>query len=160
MTTAPKLDANFIKTFAAAALETLRVQCSFEARVGKPFIKGQGEEVESAIAGIIGLTSNVFKGTIAIAFPEKTFLAIMGGMLGESFEVMTPDLEDGAAELMNIVFGCAKKSLSEKGFTVERAVPTVVKGKNVEIRHISTAPILIIPFESPAGGLQIEIVLE
>jgi len=156
----PKLDVDFIKTFAAAALETLKIQCSYEARAGKPFVKGNGQEVESSIAGIIGLTSKVFKGTIAIAFPEKTFLAIMSGMLGEPCDTMTPDLEDGAAELVNIVFGCAKKSLSEKGYTIERAVPTVVKGKNVEIRHMSSAPILIIPFESAAGGLQIEIVLE
>lgn len=158
--TKPVLNASFVKIFAMAALETLQTQCSFKATAGKPFPKGSGETMDTAIAGVIGITSSMFRGSIALCFPEATFLNVMSGMLGEKYTVIDKDLEDGAAELLNIIFGCAKKSLAAGGHTVERAIPSIVRGKGIEVRHMSKAPILVIPFHSENGGFQIEMVLE
>ena len=157
---AVKFDVNFINPFAAAALETLGTQCNFKAASGKPFLKGTQPSLNIAIAGVIGMTSAAFRGSIALCFPENTFLTVMGGMLGETYKEITKDLEDGAAELMNIIFGCAKKSLAASGHTVDRAIPSVIRGEKLQIQHMSNALTIVIPFKSETGEFQIEIVVE
>src|ERR1700744_6373713 len=104
------LDVNFVKPFVDGTIHTLEVQCHVTAKVGKPYIKGKsgGEPPQIDIAGIIGITSPSFKGSISLCFPEKTFLGIMGKMLGETYTSITKDVEDGAGELTNIIFGAAK----------------------------------------------------
>src|SRR5689334_8015212 len=99
-----KVDVNFINPFIDGALETLKIQCSFSAKSGKPYLKGKGPVIKTDIAAVIGLTSASFNGSVAICFPEAIFLTIMERMLGEKHSTITKDLEDGACELLNIIF--------------------------------------------------------
>jgi hypothetical protein len=48
----------------------------------------------------------------------------MGKMLGEEFKAITQDLQTGAAELLNIIFGSAKVVLNEQGYAIQKAIPT------------------------------------
>jgi chemotaxis protein CheX len=109
----PKLDANFINPFISGTVSTLKIQCSVDAHAGTAFLKSKtSPKLKTDIAGLIGITSEAFRGNIAICFPEKTFLGIMSQMLGEEFTEINNEVEDGAGELMNIIFGTAKKVLN------------------------------------------------
>lgn len=156
------LDVNFVKPFVAGTMETLRVQCHVEVKVGKPFMRkaGQPEGLRIDIAGIIGITSSSFKGSIALCFPERTFLGIMGKMLGETYTSITPEVEDGAGELTNIIFGAAKRVLNDKGHDIQKALPSVIRGGGVQIRHLTPIPTVILPFETELGPFQIEVGIE
>ncbi|MBI3544616.1 MAG: chemotaxis protein CheX [Deltaproteobacteria bacterium] len=91
-----KIDVEFINPFINGAIMTLDMQCTLKATPGKPFLKGSGPvEVVTEIAGIIGLVSPHFNGSIAICFPKELFLSIMSTMLGEKFDTITKDLDDG-----------------------------------------------------------------
>jgi chemotaxis protein CheX len=128
---------------------------------GKPYLKGKVPTTGIDIAGIIGLTSARFQGSIALCFPEPTFLAVLSNMLGETYSQITPDLEDGAGELMNIIFGQAKVELNELGHTIEKAIPTVVRGQSLAIRHHSHCPTIVLPFTlENKSTFQIEISVE
>jgi chemotaxis protein CheX len=81
-------------------------------------------------------------------------------MLGESYTDITKDLEDGAAELLNMIFGQAKADLNEKKYEIEKAIPTVIRGEALRMNHLASTPTLVIPFESPVGLLRIEINIE
>jgi CheY-specific phosphatase CheX len=81
-------------------------------------------------------------------------------MLGETYEELTKDLEDGAAELLNIIFGQAKVGLNEKGYKISKAIPTIIRGESLRMRHSSLQPTMKIPFTSAAGSFVIEIVVE
>ncbi len=153
------LDASFVDPFVSGAINTLKVQCSLEAKMGKLYLKDKKAEgaPKIDIAGIIGVTSKAFNGSIALCFPEKTFLGVMGKMLGETFETINKDLEDGAAELTNIIFGEAKRVLNEKGHTIQKALPSVATGWGLKINHLSQRPALIIPFETEVGSFHIEV---
>jgi chemotaxis protein CheX len=112
------------------------------------------------IAGVIGLTSEKFNGTIAICFPGSVFLTMMTNMLGETFTEITDDLSDGAAELLNIIYGQAKIVLNQQGYSIEKAIPTVVRGQNLQTRHITSNKVVVIPFVSETGEIHIEISTE
>lgn len=158
--TKPKAGINvaFINPFVEGTLMTLKVQCGIECKPGKPMPKDEFKSTPPlTIAGVIGIASPTFRGSIAIAFPEPTFLGVMGKMLGETYTTITQDLEDGAGELLNIIYGHAKKVLNEQGHTIDRALPTVVRGEKINIRHMSKSMAIVLPFETEMGMFIIEV---
>lgn len=158
---APGLDVEFVSPFIQGTLETLKVQCSIEAKAGKPTARKSGEKgLRSDIAGVIGLTSASFKGSIAICFPAPVFLKAMSNMMGEPLTEINKDLEDGAGELLNIIFGFAKRILNEKGHSIEKAIPTVVRGTDLEIKHLVHGKTVVLPFSTETGEFWIEIAAE
>lgn len=155
-------DTTFINSFIKGAIHTLKIQCGIDAVSHKPYILAPGEHSKMGfeIAGLIGITSDDFQGSIAVCFPEKTFLAIMGQMLGENFTELNKDLEDGASELMNIIYGTAKSVLNDNGYTLQKALPSVVRGQNIKMRHAGAGTTLVLPFETKMGNFEIEIGVE
>jgi chemotaxis protein CheX len=154
------MDATFFKPFIDGTRNTLKIQCKVNANPGKPFLKKNGPKVVFDIAGVIGLTSSVFTGSIALCFPKAVFLALMSNMLGEQFTDITDDMQDGAAELLNMIFGQAKRVLNDANCDIAKALPTVVKGTNIETQHLSNKPVIVIPFETEAGIFHVEIASE
>lgn len=156
------LDVNFIKPFVEGTVETLKVQCRVLATVGKPYMKddSNAEKMNTAIAGIIGITSAGFKGSISLCFPEKTFLGVMSRMLGETYATISKDVEDGAGELTNIIFGTAKRVLNEKGHSIQKAIPSVVCGAGLKVRHMTRIPTVVLPFDTELGPFSIEVGIE
>jgi chemotaxis protein CheX len=156
-------DADFLKPFIEGTLETLKVQCSRSFKVGTPIRIAKGEkrpeQYTCDIAGVIGLTSNVFQGSIALAFKDPAFLYVMSGMLGEDYTEVDDDLVDGVGELLNIIFGYGKRIITDKGYKVEMAIPTVVRGSNIILKQVTNADTVVIPFESPEQSFHIEITL-
>lgn len=158
-----KDSASFIEPFINGTLETMKVQCQTEAVAGKLRMKKRPAEEPDLfvdIAGVIGVTSDKFSGSISICFPQKTFLALMGRMLSEEFKEITSDLEDGAGELANIVYGTAKRILNNRGHVMQKALPSVVRGEKLQIRHLSSAPVMILPFTTEVGNFYVEIAIE
>ncbi len=155
-----KLDVNFFKPFIDGTRHTLKVQCDLDVVHDKPFIKGTRPQPEFQIAGIIGITSTAFTGTITICFPKAVYLKIIGTMLGEVYTEITPDLQDGASELMNIIFGSAKVVLNQQGYAIEKAIPTVICGDNLVTAQIGRGTVMVLPFHTPTGEFHIEIVTE
>jgi chemotaxis protein CheX len=153
----PSIDVEFVNPFVDSTIKTLSTQCNLQILPGKPRLKGAEGEPPVAIAGVIGLTSKAFNGSIALCFPEKTFLGAMEGMLGEPFPELTKDLEDGAGELLNIIFGQAKIVLNEKGMGIEKAIPTIVTGQSIAVRHLVNRPTIVLPFETEKGPFFIEV---
>jgi len=155
-----ELDARFFKPFIEGTLNTLKIQCELVATHEKPFLKGQREQPNFAIAAVIGLTSSAFNGTITLCFPEKVFLGVMGKMLGESYTEINQEVQDGVAELLNIIFGQAKSALSLQGYVIQKAIPTVIRGNNLHTRALTSGPIMVLPFQTDLGEFQVEICSE
>ena len=156
----PKVDVNFFKPFVEGTLLTLKVQCSLDSQPGKPFSKESGPPVVGDIAAIIGLASAAFKGNIGLVFPKAVFLALMSNMLGETFTEITVELQDGVAELLNIIFGHAKRVLNDQGYDIEKAIPSIIRGANISITHLTKAAIIVLPFVTEKGTFFIEIAFD
>lgn len=154
------VSADFFKPFVVGTLETIRVQCGIETSPGKPFIKGNETQPDFEIAGVIGLTSEAFAGNITICFPGKVFLQIMSSMLGEQYTEITPELQDGAAELLNIIFGTAKAALNQQGHTIQMAIPTVIRGSALQTSALGIKKAMVLPFHTPAGEFHVEISMD
>lgn len=152
-----KLDVNFINPFLEGTIEVLKIQAHTLAQAGSPSVKDPKSSFGGDISGVIGLVSESFTGSVVISFPAQTFLTIMSRMLGEEFTELNPDIQDGAAEMTNIIFGYAKRVLNEKGYGIKMAIPSVITGKDHSIQNNTKGPRIVIPFESDAGKFGIEI---
>jgi chemotaxis protein CheX len=147
---------NFINPFILGAVDALKVQGGLTVEGGKPFLKGKDPMPPISIAAQLGLTSNQFKGAISLCFEERVFLKMLSNMMGEEITEITIENQDGASELLNMVYGFAKTALNPRGFTFERAIPTVVRGKELHTSH-GGLPTLVIPLRSEIGFVFIEI---
>ena len=152
---------DFINPFVGATQTTLEMQAGTETTPGKPRLKKPGEVLNVEVAGVISLTSNAFTGTIALCFPGPVFLAIYSNMLGEPFKEITREMEDGAGELLNIIFGQAKALLNDKkGFEIQKAIPTVMRGSQLQVTPMGRGTSVILPFETDAGSFHLEIAVD
>lgn len=150
------LDLNFINPFILGAVEALKVQGGLTVQGGKPFLKGKETMPAISIAAQLGLTSAQFKGAISLCFEEKVFLKMLSNMFGEEVTEITTENQDGASEILNILYGFAKTALNAKGYTFDRALPTVVRGKELHTSH-GKLPALVIPLRSDFGFVFIEV---
>lgn len=155
-----KINSNFVKPFIDSTIKTISVQCKLESKSRRPFFKGSQPQPPGEILGIVGLAGNGFTGCITISFGSKVYLRLMNGMLDDNRKELSSDVLDGAGELLNIIFSTARKILNDQGHQIQRAVPIVVKGSGMEILHLASNSIVVLPFETEDGDFHIEISAE
>jgi len=153
------LDVDFINPFIESTLKVLETQASTKAKVGTLYRASSNEKFHGDISGVIAVVSDGFTGTMVISFPSETFLKIMSRMLGEEQTETTKEIEDGAGELTNIIFGQTKIILNEKGYGIKTALPSVVTGQGHSIQQKTKGPRIVLPFETDIGPFFIEICL-
>jgi chemotaxis protein CheX len=153
------LNTDFIHPFLNATVHILNVQANLPAEAGKAYLKKQNDRLIGDVSGIISVVSDKFNGSVVISFPEGTFLKIMSSMLGEEFSEISPEIVDGAGEILNMIFGQAKIVLNEKGYGIKTAIPSVVTGRALSVSTMTKGPVVVVPFQSQAGDFFVEICL-
>lgn len=149
----------FINPFLEAIMNVLNTMAKLEAKPGRPAIK-TNEVAKGDVTGLMGMTGEQARGTLAITFTEPVILEITKRMLEEEVTRIDDTVTDMVGEITNMVTGGAKRILSEHGYRFDMAIPSVVSGKNHIIHHKSRAPIIIVPFNTQAGNFFIEICFE
>jgi CheY-specific phosphatase CheX len=146
-----KIDVRFINPIITATLEVIHQMTGFTVTVGKPFVKNPGE-ASGDISGVVGVISTGFKGSISLSFSEKGFLAVVSKMLGVEFTQIDDENKDAVTELLNIIFGKAKRTLNETGMDIQSAIPSIVRSSGHTLESHSKVGTIVIPFESPEIG--------
>ena len=147
----------FINAFVKGAIHVLKTMAFTEAKAGKPYLKAD-QAANGDVSGIIGMTGES-EGSMSISFSESSICAIVSSMFGETFDKINEDVKDAVGELTNMICGDARRELEEKGFMVKGAIPTVITGYNHSVKHISSIPVVAIPFTISAGNFVLEISL-
>lgn len=137
-----------------AIIDTFKIQLSTAANVKS--IQMNKNDISSHsidVMSVLGLKSADFVGTIALGFPEKTFLAVLERMLGEKYTEITSEIADACSEILNIVFSSARKNINESGFSFEPSIPSTISGKGLTLAQSSlVGNSLFFDCESDAGS--------
>ncbi len=152
------MDANIINPFIYATVNVLETMASTRDEAGKPYLK-KDQVARGDVSGVMGITGET-RGTISVSFTETSILAIVSNMLGEEIKEMNEEIKDAVGEITNMISGQARKKLDEQGMSLQAAIPSVVMGKNHTITHITTFPIIAIPFSTDNGEFTIEVCFE
>ena len=153
------IDMNFLIPFIEGTKHAFKVQASQSLTNGLPYFEFEDDLSinKKDIIGTVRISSEKFSGTVCIAFPEETFLNVMNEMLDEKFLTITNDNADGAGEMINIIYGHAKKILNECGYHFEKSLPEITFGPEINRSGQIQGPTIIIPFDSKLGAFQLEI---
>lgn len=152
-----KLDVDFINPFIDSAMKTLNGLCGVSNIVAqKPYLLGE-EKLEIDISGTLAIVSPYFRGSIAISFDDNVYKLIISKMLEENVGDIDLDNQDGAAEIINIIFGQTKAVLNQRGYSLDRAIPSVLRGHGHKVLNNNKIPILLVPFHSDLGNFWIQI---
>jgi len=152
------MDVKLINPFIDATLNVLETMASTKVQHGKPYLK-KDHVARGDISGVIGLTGET-RGTISVSFTEASILPIVSNMLGEEMKEMNEEIEDAVGEITNMISGQARKKLEELGRTLKAAIPTVITGRDHAVKHMTTYPIIAIPFSTDSGEFTIEVCFE
>lgn len=116
---------------------------------------------ENGIIGLIALNSKDAVGSLLMRFGESTVLKLAEQTYGEKLPLLNPQVTDVAAELINMILGCAKEELNARGFGIEQALPqTLVPNPDGGGSANTPKPCWQINFQSPVGELNLEICLK
>ena len=152
------LDDVLNSAFIAAAKDVLETQANLSLKVGKAYTKKT--DIPIGLAGVMSLVDPKFTGCVCLCFKPDVFLKIYESMVGDVHTQITREIEDASGEILNIIFGQVKTGLNTKGYDLQKALPTIMVGDNLELHHQGRSPVTILPFESPVGNFHMEILIE
>lgn len=153
-----RYDASFINPFLDAVVSVLGMMASVEVIPGKPFIN-RNRTTMGDITGTIGITGYA-SGAMSLTLDEAVILRIVNNMLAENYAELNPDIADAVGELTNMIAGQARQDLANLGMNFKSSTPSVVIGKGHQVQHITSSPILAIPFSTKDGALVVEVSFE
>jgi chemotaxis protein CheX len=146
----------FVQPFLDAMRNVLSTMAQLEAIPNKPFLK-TSDKAMGDVTGMVGMTSQRTKGSLAISFTAPAIFHVASRMLGENVQELNETVADVVGEITNIVTGGAKKILSQKGYSFDMAIPTTVLGKGHTVYHRSNKPVIVVPFETEVGNFFMEL---
>ena len=142
--------------FSHSTRKSMLAMCKEEIPTLAPFAKGSRPQESFAVAALIGLTSNSVRGSVGIYFPKKVFCGLISSMMGEPVKSIEKENEDAATELLNIIYGDAKVFLNERGYGIQMALPSLLRGGNVVSPGSKLLEIIVIPFTTQWGEFYVE----
>lgn len=144
--------------FVNATVRTLGKQFNITVNPESAFVKNDTTAINSSHCAMISLSGDNYNGVVAICFEEKVFLSLMSKVLEESFEEINDEVEDGATEILNIIYGLARTELNKSsGVCLEMSIPTIVSSHVGSIDNFTPDPTVVLPFESEVGKFYIQI---
>lgn len=149
----------FINPFLESMLNVLSTMAGMEVQPGRPNIK-EDASARGDVTGLIGMTGEQARGSLAISFTEPVIIDITQRILGEKTNKIDETVIDMVGEITNIVTGGAKKLLAENGYDFDMAIPAVVAGKDHIVDHKARGAKIIIPFSTASGNFFVEVCFE
>jgi chemotaxis protein CheX len=116
-----------------SSVENAMSMCSIESRcVGLSSIPAREAGIVTSMIGVHGKVS----GFVTVNLAERVALKAVGGLLGESFSQLSPQVVDGAGEITNIITGGIKSLLVGSPWSFSHiTVPTVILGQGYQIAY-------------------------
>lgn len=157
------MNVELINPFVDATKSAFTSMLMLEVGAQKPWFrtKEKPEGITSDVCSVIGLSGKA-RGSVSLGFSMDVARSLVARFVGESdgSKLAMEEIGDGVGELVNLIAGGAKATLSERmGADLSISVPTVFSGASLRTRP-DAFPVLVIPFETELGAFHMEIALE
>lgn len=120
------LNADLVNPFIISATKMLKDLCMIDAKVGKPFIRDNCIEHDSAVI-LLGLTGQL-RGQVMIILSKSAACDIASKMIMMPVEQIDELSGSAISELGNMILGNAATLLSNKGITIDITPPSLCTG--------------------------------
>ncbi len=147
------MKAEYINPFVRSVTNTFSTMIGCEVKRGQLSLGVQGDRLHE-VSGIIGLSGTAV-GTVVLSLSREVALKVAAALLLVEPDDITSDVIDAVGELTNIVAGAAKGELDQ--FQLSISLPTVVMGRDHQMRFPSNVTPICVPFTTPWGPLALEV---
>lgn len=118
----------------------------------------KGDFAAGEVTAVVGVTGSL-SGAIMYRMSEATALAIVGQMMGRKFDELDALARSGVGELGNVMTGRAGVLLERAGVRAQIAPPMLIVGRGGVMSSLDI-PRLLVPLETRAGGIDLQIALK
>ena len=146
------------KPFITAVTTVLSTMAGVTPTAGKPYVK-RNLKACGDISAIVGITG-AHRGTISLTFSRSCAVHLVKAMLGDDISDIVQDTSDAVGEITNMVSGQARAGLAEMGIVLQGSTPSIILGDSHTLSHVSSSPIIAVPFSTDAGNFTLEFCLE
>ncbi|MFZ2958742.1 MAG: chemotaxis protein CheX [Candidatus Ozemobacteraceae bacterium] len=154
------MDANILNQFILAATSVFDRVASLKLKKEAVSLFDTGTKVNADVATLIGITGHI-RGQMVITLNEEIAKKFASAILmGEPVLEFAEMAESGVCEIANMIGGDAAQRLHSLGYTVDVAVPSIIRGKPVEIGFQPNTPVFMVGFSSDWGQINIVLRIE
>ncbi len=151
-----ELREQLLDPFVSATRHTLKEMAGAEVGIHSIYRK-QGYRIFGDYSALVSLTADT-EGTLVLSFPKETSHEIGRRLLAALQTEVTEELVQSClGELCNIIVGQAKGQLADTHYRFSMSTPTVVSGKNHEIRYKPGLPCLVASFTGEVGDFALQL---
>lgn len=143
----------YINPFLTSLSNAFSTMLGVEVERGQLHLKDGNHPVHE-ISGVIGLSGNAV-GMVVLSFSKNVALKAASAMLMTEATEINADVIDAVGELANMVAGAAKSKLEEYQLSI--SLPSVITGRDHEVRFPSNVRAISIPYETPWGEMTLEV---
>lgn len=118
---------------------------------------GTNQSITADVSGLVGLTQDHLEGNLVMAFPESSIYALLSRVYARDFHTIDRVVQEGAAELANMVYGHVKMAMNGRGHGLKMTLPTVVVGHQHSILSADSSRALIAAFEFDSNRFHVVI---
>jgi CheY-specific phosphatase CheX len=140
MKVSPETFKKIIEAIKTSVSRKLSEVCQEEIKFEKIF-----NQFENDLVGIVSFIGDV-SFIMLIMLTDKQVRKISTKFVGSEMDTSSPDVGDLISEVANIVFGDIAMDLKGINLKIERSLPTILKGKNIEPLLRKKAPSIILSF--------------
>lgn len=144
---------DYINPFIASLSNAFLTMLGCELRRGTLSLKDDTSP-RYEVSGVVGLSGKAV-GTVVMSLSENVALKATSTMLLHETKGIDADVVDAVGELTNMVAGGAKAELAEYELMV--SLPSVITGREHEVRFPSEVTPICVQFDSEWGGLALEV---
>lgn len=152
------MNSKYIKPFIEATQNVFENFFNIRPEPGKPFILDETGSAVGDISAVIGIGGES-RGAVVISMGEDMACQLSSIVTASSISEYDENVVDTVGEVVNIIAGNAKQGLEDYRLVI--SLPSVIRGKEHQIAWPGkNCPIIAIPFEIPAGKMQLAVGLE
>jgi chemotaxis protein CheX len=153
------IDAKLVNTLMQAVMEVCGTMAGTQVTL-KEVVPSLDYKPTGDISSVIGISGEHGEGMLTLSFTEPMAGLLVGRLLGMApEEICSEDMCDGIGELVNMVSGRAKTSLSEDSGSLYRlSLPSIIKGPGHEIGgRPKNCPFLFLVFEADGHSFVLQV---
>jgi chemotaxis protein CheX len=147
----------FVNPFVQAASEVLDAELGGDIQRGKLRLQKSAFTTDEVTA-LVGVSGHV-SGLVLYSMSEATATAVASRIMGRQFDGLDGLARSGIGELGNVITGRAGVLLAQAGYPSNISAPALVVGKGTMITTLDLHR-LVLPLETPAGPLEIHVVVQ
>lgn len=143
-----------VQPFATAAARVLEAELGVTVQRGELSAQNSGLTTRE-VTVLIGITGQV-EGSVLYGADRQTVTRMVGIMMGEEPGEFDETSMSAIAELGNMITGQAAAIFEQNGMQCTISPPNVIVGEGSHLRSVGI-PILVVPFESDVGVLDVAV---